>query len=213
MAIQRSGSRSSADEDSTSAGSAVRLLMSMSGWMKRLNSTRPSAPCVDEPRGLVAQRAVVGTDLDGKRDREGRLDQGNQLYLLVLDLPPRQVDIGGDAIEVELERVGAGELKQSRVPHPATRGLPVQAGHHGDRQGLLRLLDMADVAVDDRLMGLSVGEVAGGFRIAAGTHVAQAGGVDVLVLHLLLEQRRQHDGGDTGLLKGTQRVDPGGQRS
>ena len=95
MAIQRSGSSSSSLLLSTRRGSTARVSRSMSGWRKRLNSTRPSAPVLTSRLAMLAIELKYGPDLDGQGNGNCPTDAGNQVEVLVLDLAGRHVEVGG----------------------------------------------------------------------------------------------------------------------
>ena len=55
----------------------------------------------------------------------------DEVDVALLDRGAALVGVGGDEVDVQLERVGAGVLDQARVLDPAAEGDAVEAADHG----------------------------------------------------------------------------------
>ena len=66
-----------------------------------------------------ADRAEVRTDLDRDGDRHRRLHGRQDVEIALFDVATGHRQIGGDEVDVELDRVGAGLLQAARVVDPA----------------------------------------------------------------------------------------------
>ena len=97
-------------------------------------STSPLAPALDDGRGEVGQRGVVGRQLHRERDAERGADGLDHGEVLGLDLGGAAPWVRRHAVEVELQRVRAGLFDEPRIAHPATRRGRVEAGDHRDVQ-------------------------------------------------------------------------------
>ena len=77
-------------------------------------------------RRHVSQRGVARRQLHGDRNPDRVLHGLDNIDRLALDLGARDIEPGGDAIDVQFDRVGTSLLHQPRVLQPATCGRSVQ---------------------------------------------------------------------------------------
>ena len=84
--------------------------------------------------GLVEAARDVGggaedmAELDRDRDADARLDLPHQVHVLLLHVLAGHVRVGGDVVDVQLQRIGAGFLESARVAVQPPGGDPVEAG-------------------------------------------------------------------------------------
>ena len=124
----------------------------------------------------------------------------------------RLVGIGGDEVDVQLDRVGSGLLQPSRVLRPAAHRDPVQACDHGDLEFELRRLQVAQVGVGAGVVVLERRHVGGRLCEAVRSDLERAVDLHLLVLDLLLEQGREHDRRRPGVLELSEGFDPLAER-
>ena len=124
----------------------VSVSGSMSGCMKRLNSTRPSAPARSSRRAISPGELKYGPSLTATGMLHRRLDRGEDLDVAAARRPaaPDQ-RVTGQVVDVQLDRGGARLLHGGRVVGPAARGDAVQAGDDRDVHGAGGPLDQAEV--------------------------------------------------------------------
>ena len=101
---------------------------------------------VDQAGGHAGERAVEGADLHGQRNHQRTTDRPDQVELLLLQRRTTAVDVGRDAVEVQLEGVGPRILQQPGVAFPPRRARAVEAGDHGDVGCPTRLLLLEGLA-------------------------------------------------------------------
>jgi len=109
-------------------------------------------------------------------------------------------------IQMQLERVGAGILKQSGVLEPAARRRSVERRHHRHADGALHAPQVLEVFVrpdrhpDRRLEAPRLGE-----RIGVGVDVLDR--VELFAGDLFLEQRAQHEHRRAGVLERAHQIE------
>ncbi len=189
-------------------GLTVELVEVDVGLVEAVEQHQPVGARLGQRADHVAGRAEERPDLDRQRDRDGGPDVLDQAQVGVLDLLAGGDDVGGDVIDVELEGIGPLVLELVGVAGPASGGVTVEAGDHRDRELGLGPPEQLEVVVDRGLEIVELGEVAAG-RLAEllGAQFEPVVDGHGLVLDLLLEQRRQHDGRGAGLLEPQQGVD------
>ena len=86
---------------------------------------------LDDPAREVGEGRVVGAQLH----RQGQGDRGahgrDELEVLILDVDARACPVHGDAVEVQLQGIGAGIGHEPRIADPAAHGVGVQAADDG----------------------------------------------------------------------------------
>ena len=100
--------------------------------------------------GEVRQRREERRQLDGHRDGDRLLDRPQDLDRPLLDVGAGLLRVGGDEVDVQLERVGAGLLDRLRVRQPALGGGAVERRDHRDLHRRLDLADLLEVRVSGR---------------------------------------------------------------
>ena len=184
----------------------------MSGWKKRLNRTRPSAPAATSRLAMLGSELKNGPILTASGIDDRLPDGLHQLEVLVLDVAPRSVGVGGHEVDVQLQGIGAGLLDHAWRSGPSRRGGAVEAGDDRDRSApAWRLATMPQVGVRARCCSRpSRGSTTErlGEALVAGVLV-EAVDLHLVVLDLLLEQRGQDDGRGAGILQPAERVDLG----
>src|SRR6266508_11906 len=120
--------------------------MDAGSWPWRM-PIQPSGAGVDHLQGQVAHGAEEGAELDRHWDPELVPHGAHQRGAAVLDLVAGQAEVGGDEVDVELDRVGAGLFQQRRVLDPLAGFDGVEAGDHGNVQRRLGLLHQGQVAL------------------------------------------------------------------
>jgi hypothetical protein len=123
---------------------------------------------------------------------------------------PGRAQIGGDEVDVELDRVGAGLLQERRVLDPGAGVDGVEAGDDRDLQVGFGLSEQGQVAVGAGVVAVQPGQG------PLGGPVAEAAAGDLLehagfLGELLLEQGREHHRARTSLLEAAQVVEAAGQ--
>lgn len=137
-------------------------------------------------------------DRDGNRDFLFHRLENVQISLL--HVSPGQIHVGGDAINIQLQRIGAGLLDLFRIGRPAAGGRAVQAGDDGDAHRFFRLGDVFEIFLRAEVEGFRLREIGQrlGETFRALHHaLVQFGPV---LAQLLLEQRVKHHGGRAGVL-------------
>jgi hypothetical protein len=131
-------------------------------------------------------------ELDRDRDTDARLDVSYPVHVPPLHLLARQVRMGGDVVDVQLERVGACLLDLPRVTGPAAGGDSVEAADDRDSDGGLGPPDVLEIRVRTDLVALHVRQVGHCLRVAL--RAVREIPVELRALHrdLLLEERVQH---------------------
>ena len=103
-----------------------------------------------------ADRAEIGTELDRDRQRHRRLHRFQHVDIALFDLIAGHRHIGGNEIDVELDRVGARLLQPAGIVDPAAARDAVEAGDHRNGDGFLGPPDDVEVAFrPDCILGLA----------------------------------------------------------
>ncbi len=113
--------------------------------------------------------------------------------MAALDLLAGLVEIGGDVVEVQLDRIGAGVLELAGEAGPAAGCGAVERGHDGDVEGLFQLGDLGEGGRGADGEDVGVGEERAGFGVGVDVVVEEPVGGELVGDELLLEQRVQHD--------------------
>jgi len=92
-------------------------------------------------------------------DRDVSLDVAHQVDVHLLDLAASQLGIGGNVVDVQLERVRAGLLDLPGVRDPAARRDTVEAADDRDVHGRLGPPDVLEVGVGAEVVARHVREV------------------------------------------------------
>src|SRR6202022_1213860 len=123
-----------------------------------------------------------------------------QLQRTLLDARPREPLVGGHVIDVELQRVSARLLDQTRVFDPPSGRDAIQTGNDGNTRPCLGTPQMLEVFIRRQPEVVRLGVVAGRLPVATvGTYVQIAIQDVAFELDLFLEQRVQDDGRGAGV--------------
>ncbi len=119
IAIQRTGSRSSQALAQLEPRHDLERLEVEVRLVEAVEQHQAVGAGGDGRRREVRERRVERAELDRQRDRDRRADRGDQLQVGRLDLGRGPARVGGDVVQVQLERVGAGVLDPAGVADPA----------------------------------------------------------------------------------------------
>lgn len=96
----------------------------------------------------------IGSNLERQRDRDVPTDALHDVEVELLVGARLALDVHRQHENVELERVGACRLDASGVFGPAGSGDAVHAGNDRNGDGLLRLTDQLEVALEGLLLAV-----------------------------------------------------------
>ena len=147
-----------------------------------------------QPLGQMGQRAEGVPDLDGDGNLHARLHVADQLHVHVLDVGRRHRGVGGDIVDVELQRIGAGLLDLPGVVDPAPGGHPVEAADDRNAHRGLDPAKMLQIGVGTEVIAPHVGKVRERLRVALGAVREMMVEIVALERDLLFEERREHHG-------------------
>ena len=142
--------------------------------------------------GHVRHVTEVGTELDRQRDCHRRAHCFHDRDVLCLDLGPGLMQIAGDVVEVEFQRVGPGFGNEFGEVDPAAQRRAVQAGDDGNIDRVFGLTDVLEIALRPDMEGLRFREVAQRFRVAFGASGHVMVQLELFVRDLLFEQGVNH---------------------
>jgi len=140
----------------------------------------------------MGQRAEGVPDLDGDGNLHARLHIAHQLHVHVLDVGRGHRGVGGDVVDVELQRIGTCLLDLPGVIDPASRGHPVEAADDGNAHRGLDPAKMLQVGVGTEVVAPHVGKVRERLRVALGAVREMMVEIVALERDLLFEERREH---------------------
>ena len=107
----------------------------------------------------IGDRAKRVPELHRDGDRDVSLHISHEVHVHLLDLASRQLGIGGNVVDVQLERVRAGLLDLPGVGDPAARRDAVEAADDRDAHGCLGPPDVFEVSVGPKVVARHVREV------------------------------------------------------
>ena len=151
--------------------------------------------------GEMAGRREERRQFHRDRDGDGVPDLCQDVDRALFHRDSGFVGIGGDVIDVELERVRAGLFDQVGVVNPAAHAHAVERADHRDVHRLLDAGDLVQVAVRPEAVVLHFREIGDGlgerFRRVLGVGEFR----DLVVGDLLLKKRVHDDGGGPGVFE------------
>ena len=160
----------------------------------------------------MPERRVERRQLDRERDLDPRAHRLHQLDVARLDRRGVVRGIGGDLVEVQLERVGARLLDQAGVFDPAAERGAVETRDHRDAQTPLGRGDPLQIRVRTHLVTLEIGQVVERFGEDTGARLERVVDRERIARELFLEERGQHHRGHAGIFESPQAVERAGER-
>ncbi len=145
--------------------------------------------------------AEVGPQLHGDGYLHALAHLAEDIKVHLLHLRAGDEWVGGNVVDVQLERVGARLLHEPGVARPAAGRSAVEAGDHRDVDRLLRLSDRLQIGIRVELEGDGLWEVGERLGVALGTIGQVVIELQALLSDLLLEERRHHDRRRAGIFE------------
>ena len=160
MPIHRSGRRSSACVLSAIRGFDVERLEVEVGEVEAVEHHDAARAGVLEPDAAnAATRRVVRRDLHGDRASTPRRRSAPRVRVArPRSRAPPVRRVGGDRVQVQLDRVGAGVLEQPGVADPPADVRAVEAGDHRDVDAVLGGFDQRQVGVGAGVVAVDLRE-------------------------------------------------------
>ena len=137
------------------------------------------------------------------RQRQGHLGAhlGDDLLHLGLDRGAAEAGIGGNGINIQFDRLGAGLLDLAGQLHPAAGPKAIEAGDHRHPQPGPGLADQIEIGLGTAVAEGPFRQVAEGLGIAVATSDGVAVQLQLVALDLLFKQGMEHDRAGPGQLE------------
>ena len=165
-----------------------------------------------QPAGHVTERAEVRTQLDRHRNLHRLLHRAQRAQVAGLDVGGGLLQVGGQVVDVQLQRLGTGLLDLHSVVGPTLRAGGVETADDRDRRGFAAAANQVQVLVRPHVVAAELRKVAQGLAETLATGFQEMGAGRGLLVYLFLENRKQHDGRRAVILQTPDPVEIAGQR-